>query len=121
MCSLNPAASTAPERLRIRSLVGRYLEHSRIYRFGSGTTAEYYISSADMMPRNLDRRVEVSVPIADAGLRARLDEIIDLSLADDQLAWTFDGHSWERVPPSTGVNAQVALAEGALRRNRGGG
>ena len=121
MCTLNPAASATPDRLRVRSLVGRYLEHSRIYRFGSGGNAEYFISSADMMPRNLDRRVEVAVPISDPTLRRRLDEIIELSFTDDQLAWTFDGHTWERVPASTGVNAQVALAEGATRRNRGGG
>jgi polyphosphate kinase len=121
MCTLNPAASAAPERLRIRSLVGRYLEHSRIYRFGSGPAATYFISSADLMPRNLDRRVEVAVPVADSALRARLDEIIELSLADDALAWRFDGHVWERVPPGAGVNAQEALAEGATRRNRGVG
>jgi polyphosphate kinase len=119
MCTLNPAASAAPERLRIRSLVGRYLEHSRIYRFGTGQSSAYFISSADLMPRNLDRRVEVAVPVADPALRGRLDEIIELSLADDGLAWRFDGHVWERVPPSTGVNAQEALAEGATRRNRG--
>ncbi|HEY7926465.1 MAG TPA: polyphosphate kinase 1 [Candidatus Dormibacteraeota bacterium] len=119
MCTLNPAASTAPERLRIRSLVGRYLEHSRIYRFGAGPAAAYFISSADLMPRNLDRRVEVAVPVADPALRARLDEIIDLSLADDALAWRFDGHVWERVPRGSGVDAQEALAEGATRRNRG--
>ncbi|MEO8897847.1 MAG: polyphosphate kinase 1 [Candidatus Dormibacter sp.] len=121
MCTLNPAASAASGRLRIRSLVGRYLEHSRIYRFGSGAAAMYFISSADLMPRNLDRRVEVAVPVADSGLRARLDEIIDLSLADDALAWRFDGRVWERVPQGSGINAQEALAEGATRRNRGVG
>jgi polyphosphate kinase len=119
MCTLNPAASAAPERLRIRSLVGRYLEHSRIYRFGDKGSADYFISSADLMPRNLDRRVEVAVPIGHAALRERLDEIISLSLADDTLAWSFDGHTWSRVPATVGINAQVALAEGATRRNRG--
>jgi polyphosphate kinase len=119
MCTLNPAASSAPERLRVRSLVGRFLEHSRIYRFGDAPAAEHLISSADLMPRNLDRRVEVAVPVRDAALRARLDEVIDLSLADDTLAWRFDGHTWERVPRVAGINAQTALAEGATRRNRG--
>jgi polyphosphate kinase len=121
MCTLNPAACAAPQRLRVRSLVGRYLEHSRIYRFGDGDVADYFISSADMMPRNLDRRVEVAVPIAQPPLRARLDEIIDLSLKDDTLAWEFDGKCWTRVEQSTGVNAQAALQERAARRNRGGG
>jgi polyphosphate kinase len=121
MCTLNPAASAAPQRVRIRSLVGRYLEHSRVYRFGTGADAEHLISSADMMPRNLDRRVEVAVPVTQPNLRARLDEIIDLSLADDTLAWAFDGQAWTRVPTSTGVNAQAELQAGAARRNRAGG
>jgi polyphosphate kinase len=120
MCTLNPAASTAPERLRVRSLVGRYLEHSRIYRFGAGPDADYFISSADLMPRNLDRRVEVAVPVVHPGLRARLDEIIDLSLRDDTLAWRFDGTSWTRATGTAGVNAQAFLQEGAARRSRGG-
>jgi polyphosphate kinase len=99
--------------------VGRYLEHSRVYRFGEPGEGDYFISSADMMPRNLDRRVEIAVPVVHTGLRTRLDEILDLSLADDTLAWTFDGETWARVPTSRGINAQVALQEGATRRNRG--
>jgi polyphosphate kinase len=121
MCTLNPAAAAAPDRLRVRSLVGRYLEHSRIYRFGEGASADYFISSADLMPRNLDRRVEVAVPVGQAPLRSRLDEIIDFSLRDDTLAWQFDGESWTRVPTVHGFNAQSALQEGAVRRSRGGG
>ncbi len=121
MCTLNPAACAAPQRLRVRSLVGRYLEHSRVFRFGADDGADYFISSADLMPRNLDRRVEVAVPVVHSGLRKRLDEILDLSLADDVLAWEFDGRTWRRVPTVHGVNAQAALQEGASRRNRGGG
>ncbi|HWF57795.1 MAG TPA: polyphosphate kinase 1 [Candidatus Dormibacteraeota bacterium] len=121
MCTLNPAAAAAPDRLLVRSLVGRYLEHSRIYRFGEGTDADYFISSADLMPRNLDRRVEVAVPVEQVPLRTRLDEIIDFSLRDDTLAWQFDGESWTRVPTVAGFNAQRALQEGAVRRSRGGG
>ncbi len=121
MCTLNPAACAAPQRLRVRSLVGRYLEHSRVFRFGSPSEGDYLLSSADMMPRNLDRRVEIAVPITAQALRARLDEILDLSLEDDTLAWQFDGQAWSRVPNTRGVNAQSALAEGAARRNRGVG
>jgi len=84
-----------------------------------GLDADYLISSADMMQRNLDRRVEVAVPVRDSALRDRLDEVLDLSLADDVLAWQFDGHHWKRVPTRSGVNAQSGLAEGAIRRNRG--
>ncbi len=121
MCTLNPAACAAPQRMRVRSLVGRYLEHSRIFRFGAGEDADYFISSADLMPRNLDRRVEVAVPVFQHGLRKRLDDILDLSLADDVLAWEFDGETWRKVPTTQGINAQAALQEGAARRNRGGG
>ncbi len=119
MCTLNPAACAAPERLRVRSLVGRYLEHSRVFRFGAPTEGDYLLSSADMMPRNLDRRVEIAVPVVAQPLRNRLDEILELSLTDDTLAWQFDGQAWSRVPTTRGVDAQVALAEGAARRNRG--
>ncbi len=121
MCTLNPAACTAPQRLRVRSLIGRYLEHSRIYRFGTGAAADYFISSADMMPRNLDRRVEVAVPVIREDLRRRLDEVIDLSLADDTLAWEFDGRDWVRTAHGDGVDAQAQLQERASRRNRGSG
>jgi polyphosphate kinase len=120
MCTLNPAACAAPQRLRVRSLVGRYLEHSRIFRFGSDGEADYFISSADMMPRNLDRRVEIAVPVVQPGPQSRLDEILDLSLTDDVLAWEFDGQTWRRVPTRRGINAQSALQEGAARRNRSG-
>ncbi|MHB8719533.1 MAG: polyphosphate kinase 1 [Candidatus Dormibacteria bacterium] len=120
MCTLNVAACSAPDRVRVRSLVGRYLEHSRIYRFGAGSGAAYFISSADMMPRNLERRVEVAVPISNPTLRARLDEVIDLALRDDSLAWDFDGHRWRRAAAAEGVDTQRALAEAATRRNRPG-
>ena len=99
--------------------MGRYLEHSRVFRFGEPGEADYFISSADMMPRNLDRRVEIAVPVVARGAAQRLDEILDLSLADDTLAWAFDGETWVACPPVRGINAQVALQEGAARRNRG--
>jgi polyphosphate kinase len=119
ICCLRPGVSGLSERIRVRSLVGRYLEHSRILRFGSDPRdADYYISSADLMPRNLDRRVEVAVPIRSAELRARLDEILEVNLSDDVLAWELrpDG-SWRRVPTRQGINTQVRLQELAQRRS----
>jgi polyphosphate kinase len=68
------------ETIRVRSLVGRYLEHSRIFRFGSGHESAYLIGSADLMHRNLDRRVEVLAPVSDQALRKPLDEIFDRSM-----------------------------------------
>ncbi len=121
ICCLRPGVAGLSERIRVRSLVGRYLEHSRILRFGRDRRdADYYISSADLMPRNLDRRVEVAVPIRSTELRARLDEILDINLSDDVLAWELraDG-SWRRVPTRAGVDTQVRLQELALQRSEG--
>jgi polyphosphate kinase len=118
ICCLRPGVPGLSENIRVRSLVGRYLEHSRILRFGrESRDADYYISSADLMPRNLDRRIEVAVPIRSADLRARLDEILEINLEDDVLAWELhpDG-SWRRVPARSGVDTQVRLQERALQR-----
>ena len=121
ICCLRPGVPGVSERIRVRSLVGRYLEHSRILRFGRAPhDAEYYISSADLMPRNLDRRVEAAVPIRSPDLRARLDEILEINLRDDTLAWELgsDGE-WRRVGGSAHIDTQVKLQEVALRRGEG--
>ena len=88
------------ENIRVRSILGRYLEHSRIYRFGSEARGlTYLMGSADMMTRNLNGRVEAVVPVEDPALQARLEEILDVLLADDALAWTLDdAGGWQRVP-----------------------
>jgi polyphosphate kinase len=120
ICCLRPGLPGLSEHVRVRSIVGEFLEHSRIYRFGSDpATAEYLIGSADLMPRNLDRRVEAVVPVDDARLRARLAEALDATLADDQLAWELasDG-TWRRVAGSDGVNTQQRLRELAVARAR---
>jgi polyphosphate kinase len=118
ICCLRPGVEGLSENIRVRSIVGRYLEHSRIYRFGArGRTRHYYLGSADLMPRNLDRRVEALAPVADPDLQFRLDEILDVLLADDHLAWELapDGR-WQRVPTTTGVDAHVAFQELARAR-----
>ena len=101
ICCLLPGVPGLSETIRVRSVVGRYLEHSRIYRFahgdGPGSPATW-IGSADLMPRNLDRRVEVLVPVRAPALRARIDEILEVALTDDALAWELRGDgSWERL------------------------
>ncbi len=118
ICSLRAGVPGLSETITVRSLVGRYLEHSRIYRFGPrGKSRIYYVGSADLMPRNLDRRVEALVPVTDPALQFRVDEILDVVLADDNLAWEMlpDG-TWQRVPHRTGLDAHVALQELALAR-----
>jgi polyphosphate kinase len=121
ICCLRPGVPGLSERIRVRSLVGRYLEHSRIFRFGpgGGEEADYFIGSADLMPRNLDRRVEALVPVDRPELQARLQEVLDVNLADDTLAWRLgaDG-SWSKVPTKEGVNTHLRLQEIALERGR---
>ncbi|OLB95556.1 MAG: polyphosphate kinase 1, partial [Actinobacteria bacterium 13_2_20CM_2_66_6] len=119
MCSLRPGVAGLSERIRVRSIVGRFLEHSRIFSFGRGEEAEHYLGSSDLMPRNLDRRVEVVVPVTDSNLRARIQDILDICIADDVLAWELhaDG-SWHRVPTAVGLNSHRRFQELALESAR---
>jgi polyphosphate kinase len=121
ICCLRPGVPGLSERITVRSIVGRFLEHSRIFRFGEAgrDDTEYVIGSADMMPRNLDRRVEAMLRVTDGRLRARLDEILVLNLADDTLAWSLEADgTWTKVPVVNGIDAQVALQELALARTK---
>lgn len=86
ICCLRPGISGVSDNIRVTSIVGRFLEHSRIYCFQNGGREEIYAGSADLMPRNLDRRVEVLFPVASTRLVARLREILDQYLADDATA-----------------------------------
>jgi polyphosphate kinase len=125
MCALRPGVRGISDRIRVRSIVGRFLEHSRIFYFSNGGQEAIYVSSADWMPRNLYERVEVMFPIKDERLADRLrHEILDAYLADTLKArvLTRDGsyirawrQSGKRRPPVPGFNAQeflVGLAEG---------
>lgn len=119
ICCLRPGVPGLSENIRVRSIVGRYLEHSRLFRFGArGSERHYYLGSADLMPRNLDRRVEALAPIVDPDLQFRIDEIMDVLLADDVLAWELapDG-SWHRVARNGGVDAHESLQDLALTRS----
>jgi polyphosphate kinase len=121
ICCLRPGVPGLSERVTVRSIVGRFLEHSRIFRFGAPgrDDTEYVIGSADMMPRNLDRRVEAMLRVSDSRLRARLDEIIELNFADDLLAWSLEADgTWSKVPVVHGIDAQVALQELVLARTK---
>jgi polyphosphate kinase len=119
-CGVRPGVPGMSDRVRVRSIVGRWLEHSRILRFGGDDTADWFIGSADMMSRNLDGRVEALVPVTDPGLQRRLGEIVDVLLSDDCLSWTLDSDGgWERVARRGGMNAQTRLAELARARADG--
>ncbi|HEV2909001.1 MAG TPA: polyphosphate kinase, partial [Candidatus Eremiobacteraceae bacterium] len=118
ICCLQPGVEGLSENIRVRSIVGRYLEHSRIMRFGSEERGpDYFIGSADVMQRNLDRRVEAVIPVTDPLLKARLQEILDVNLADDALAWTLDAEGvWHKVPNVNNINSHRRLQELANAR-----
>ncbi len=119
ICCLRPGVPDLSENIRVRSIVGRFLEHSRIFAFGPPGDRTYYIGSADLMPRNLDRRVEAMVPVEAPDLRERLQEILDINLADDTLAWALEADgSWQKVPTSEDVNTHARLQELAFERAR---
>ncbi|HEX6459866.1 MAG TPA: polyphosphate kinase 1 [Thermoleophilaceae bacterium] len=85
------------ENLRVVSVVGRFLEHSRVYAFRRNGERRYFMGSADLMPRNLDNRVELLAPVEDEGLRRELDDTLERCLADDTFAWELQGDgSWSR-------------------------
>ena len=110
ICCLQPGVPGLSDNIRVRSLVGRYLEHSRIYRFGSeerGT--QTFIGSADLMPRNLDHRVECVTEVLDRDLKERLDDILRINLADDVLAWELGPEGWSRVPTVEGWETHTHL------------
>jgi polyphosphate kinase len=124
ICCLRPGVPGLSETITVRSIVGRYLEHSRIFRFanaGGAGAVEYIIGSADWMPRNLDRRVEAVLTVDEPALQERLQEVLDINLADDVLAWALhpDGQ-WHRVKEvgEGTVETHERLQQRALARSR---
>ena len=106
MCSLVPGVAGMSENIRVRSTLGHYLEHSRIFRFGNGEgpgQPSYLIGSADMMERNLDRRVEALVPLRRAEHRRHIDQVLALHLRDDVANWRLDAMGRWRRPSGSGL------------------
>jgi polyphosphate kinase len=97
ICCLKPGVEGVSENISVVSVVGHFLEHSRIYGFERGDERRYLIGSADLMPRNLDTRVELVVPVEAPALREEIEDTLDRCLADDTFAWELgpDG-DWER-------------------------
>jgi polyphosphate kinase len=120
ICCLTPGVPGLSETIRVRSLVGRYLEHSRIYRFANGQGRGqplHLIGSADLMPRNLDRRVETLTPVLDESLQARLDEVLDVEMRDDVLAWTLGADGlWTQAPDGGELDAHTELQRRTIAR-----
>ena len=112
-CCLRPGIPGFSENIRVRSVIGRFLEHSRIFYFAAGSTdpldGEFFIGSADWMFRNLSHRVEVVTPVFARSARERLWEILDVSLGDQRQAWVMasEGHYTQLRP-----NAEAEGPEG---------
>jgi polyphosphate kinase len=116
-CSIQPGIRGVSDRISVRSVVGEFLEHSRIWGFANGGLPEWYIGSADLMDRNLDRRVEAVVPVEDAEARARLEGFIEVLLADDRRSWQLGGDArWRRTEDITGRPGTLDTHEELKRR-----
>ena len=100
ICCLRPGIPGVSERIRVRSIIGRFLEHSRVWHFGNAGADEYFIGSADWMPRNFQRRVEAVAPVEAPRLQARLRSLLRICLEDNRQAWELDaaGNWTQRVP-----------------------
>ena len=97
ICAIRPGIKGLSENIRVRSILGRFLEHSRIYHFVNSGEDEYWIGSSDLMHRNLDRRVESLVRIERPTHKSSLQELIDLSISDQTASWHQEADSWKRV------------------------
>jgi polyphosphate kinase len=120
ICSLRPGVPGLSKNIKVRSILGRFLEHSRLYFFEAGDKTSYYLGSADVMPRNLDHRVEVVAPIEDLAIQSELAATLDTLLADNTTAWQLqaDG-SWERIrakKDDRSRSAQATMMRRARRR-----
>jgi polyphosphate kinase len=116
MCALRPGVPGLSENIRVRSIVGRFLEHSRVFRFGVGDQAEYWIGSADLMHRNLDRRVEALVRVTLPSAQDDLQTVLELAMDDRSDSWDLDGNgTWTRRA-ATSAEPHFHLQEALLRR-----
>lgn len=122
ICALRPGVPDLSETIKVRSILGRFLEHSRIFYFHNRGDEEILIGSADMMHRNLDRRVEALVRVQSSALKERLKEVLDLAFADTRSAWTLDENG-EWHPPQiksdgSGISLQEELMHHAIQNQR---
>jgi polyphosphate kinase len=122
ICSLRPGVEGLSDNIRVRSILGRFLEHSRLFIFEAGKETTYLMGSADLMPRNLDHRVEVITPVEDARAQQRLNTVFDALLADNAQAWELDADgAWRRRSPHKSERskpAQDTLMRSARARQR---
>ena len=119
ICSLIPGIPGLSENIRVRSILGRFLEHSRLYYFEAGDERTYFLGSADLMPRNLDHRIEVVTPVEDPHIRGEIDAIFKAQLNDNSQAWELQpDQSWLRVTGKKGERKKPAQVHFMKRRDR---
>lgn len=120
-CRVRPGVPGLSENIRVISILGRFLEHARLYYFRNNGDEEYFIGSADLMSRNLVSRVEVLAPISEKPLQAELRELLDLQLNDTHGAWEMvsDGSYRKRTPTEGGMHSQLAMIEAAAEQTLG--
>ncbi|WP_036607017.1 RNA degradosome polyphosphate kinase [Oribacterium sp. P6A1] len=121
ICCLKAGIPKLSENIQVRSIVGYFLEHARIFRFENGGDPEYYLGSADWMPRNLDRRIEIVFPVHDKDIQKRLQHILDLELSDNVKASVMDENGEYHHPDLRGrkqVNSQIIQCEEALKQTK---
>jgi len=121
ICALRPGLPGLSDNIRVRSVLGRFLEHSRIYAFGAGEDddMQVWIGSADMMHRNLDRRVELIVQVTDVGHKRRLRRVLDLGVDDGTSSWWLDRHGrWVRHSRDEAGNPLRDVQETLIRERR---
>jgi polyphosphate kinase len=120
VCSLRPGVPGLSEGIRVRSVLGRFLEHSRLFVFEANDRSTYLLGSADLMPRNLDHRVEVVTPVADPSVQAEIASTFDALLTDTSASWELDAAGvWQRVRAKKDErprSAQATLMRRARRR-----
>jgi polyphosphate kinase len=110
MCTLRPGVPGLSETIRVRSILGRFLEHSRVFRFANAGSPEFLFGSADIMDRNLDRRVEALVQVRDDAAKASLDELLSMAWSDRVEHWWLASDStWSRATSDASFDLQEAL------------
>jgi polyphosphate kinase len=116
ICCLRPGIDGVSENIRVVSVVGRFLEHSRVYAFERGDERHCWMGSGDLMPRNLDTRVELLVPVEDDALKGELADTLEHCLADDTFGWELGGDGAWRRRDGRNRSAHRELMERALER-----
>jgi polyphosphate kinase len=109
ICTLRPGVPGLSETIRVRSILGRFLEHSRVFVFDAGKTSSYWLGSADLMPRNLDHRIELVAPVEDSRAQNDINRAFEVMLADNASAWELspDGR-WMKLRPRKGDRGRAA-------------